>query len=246
MKREVRLITIPNIPLVRQGDDLGVIILKACIDNNLTIEKNDILVIAQKVVSKAEGAVVNLKDITPSIEAEELASKTGRDPRLCQVYLNESLEIMEVKGRMVITRHKLGFINSGACVDRSNVAAHSDGWVAILPKDPDESARKIRNTIFHALGVKVAVIINDSLGRSDRDGSVGMAIGLAGISHLEFRDQVDLFGNESKSRIALVDELAAAGSILMGQANEGCPIVIVKEVEFTVDESASIRSILNA
>lgn len=245
MNQRIELIAIPCIPLVHQDDNIGEIILRSCQNGNIAIHANDIMVIAQKIISKAEGAVINLNEIQPSTEAEELAEKTGRDPRLCQVYLNESTEILEVKGRMVITRHKLGFINSGACVDRSNVAAHDDGWAVILPKDPDESARRIRSTIFDALGVKVAVIINDSLGRNDRDGSVGMAIGLAGIRHLEFREQNDLFGNESKSRIALVDELAAAGSILMGQANEGYPIVIVKGVEFTIDESASIGNILN-
>ncbi|MEK9156375.1 MAG: coenzyme F420-0:L-glutamate ligase [Patescibacteria group bacterium] len=245
MKRqEVRLIAIPSIPLIREGDNLGAIIRECCDAQNIAIRQSDILVVAQKIVSKAEGAVINLKDVVPSEMALELAGQTGRDARLCQVYIDESAEILRVKGRMVITRHRLGFECSGSGVDRSNIAPHSDETVVLLPKDPDQSARIIRETIKIANGKSIAVIISDSFGRNDRDGSIGTAIGIAGIAPLELREQRDLFGNPANSRIALVDELAAAASIIMGQADESFPVVLIRGARFTTEENASIKKLL--
>lgn len=242
--REIRMMEIPGIPLITEGNILGEIIVGCCQTNCISICDGDILIVAQKVVSKAEGATVKLSEITPTDRAIELAEATGRDARLCQVYLDEATEVLEVKGRMVITRHKLGFINSSSMVDRSNVAPTSEETIVLLPRNPDESARNIRECIKSITGKTIAVIINDSLGRADRDGSVGMAIGIAGISHLELRSQEDLFGNASNSRIDLVDELAAAGSILMGQADEATPVVIIRGANFTPDEHSSIRNLL--
>lgn len=245
-KRAVTLTAIPEIPLIKEGDNLGEIIVCSCRRCGMAIQHADILVIAQKVVSKSEGATVNLGDIAPSINAIELATATGRDPRLCQVYLNESDEVLSVKGRMVITRHRLGFECSGAGVDRSNVSSHEHEVVVLLPSDPDQSAREIRKTVKDITGTDVAVIINDSFGRHDRDGSIGTAIGIAGIGCLETRRQTDLFGNVSNAKIALVDEVAAAASILMGQADESIPVVLVSGVEYTQRENTSLRDILIA
>lgn len=242
--KEVRLIPVGGIPLVNVGDDIAQLIYKACQENSIVIEEGDIIVIAQKIVSKAENSVVNLSTVKPTKRAVKIAEKTGRDPRLVQVYLNEASKVLFIKGRMVITKHKLGFKMSSSGVDKSNVAPLSDEVVVLLPRDPDGSARKIRESMKIITGENIAVIINDSCGRDDRDGSVGMAIGIAGISHLEFRSQKDLFGNESSSRIALIDELAAAASILMGQADEKIPVVIIRGVRYTVDEKASIKNIL--
>jgi len=235
---------IEGLPLIREGDNLGEMIVVACKHMRLDICDGDIIVVAQKVVSKSEGAVLDLKTVDVSPEAMELADKTGRDPRMCQVYLNESRRIVRVKGRMVITIHRLGFECSSAGVDRSNVAASDEEIVVLLPRAPDASAARIRQEIGECIGKRVAVIINDSFGRRDRDGSIGMAIGLAGISHLELRAQHDLFGNTSNSRIAMVDELAAAASILMGQADESTPVVLIRGVDFTEDEEASIQGLL--
>ena len=146
---------------------------------------------------------------------------------------------------MVITRHRLGFIMSSSGVDRSNVAAHSHETVVLLPKDPDFSASVVRKNIQALTTKTVSVIINDSGGRSDREGSVGIAIGISGVSAIEYRSQKDLFGNKANSQIALVDELAAAASILMGQANEGVPVVIIRGVNYTPSEDSKIAQILN-
>ena len=239
------LIAVSGLPFVMEGDDVGFLINQAVGAGGETFEDDDIVVVAQKIISRAEGTVVNLADVSPSTQATELAQQTGRDARLCQVYIDESSEILSVKGRMVITRHRLGFIGSGSGVDRSNIAPHDYGVVVLLPRDPDGSARRVRQSIMDTYEKRVAVVVNDSMGRADRDGSVGMAIGIAGISHLEHRSQTDLCGNPSHSRIALVDEVSAAASLLMGQADEGVPVVVVRGVKYTTDENATIRSILN-
>jgi len=241
--RSVCLIPVLGIPLVGPGDDIAELICGACVEHSISIEHSDVIVIAHKIVSKAESSIVELNKVIPSEKAKKLAAQTGRDPRLVQVYLDEASEVLFVKGRMVITRHKLGFKTSSSGVDKSNVALRSEGIVVLLPKDPDRSAKRIRAAIRNITGKKIAVIINDSFGRDERDGSVGMAIGIAGISHLELRQQRDLFGNDSNSRIALIDELSAAASILMGQADEAIPVVIVRGVSYTVDEKARIKRI---
>ena len=243
--RKVSLISVESLPLVKTGDDISKLIVKSCESEGITIEENDIIVVAQKIVSKAENAVLSLSDITPSKEAIELADKTGRDPRIVQVYLDEASEILFVKGSMIITKHKLGFKMSSSGVDTSNMTDWKGKKVVLIPKDPDKSCSTLREGIKKQTKKTVAVIMNDSLGRDERDGSIGMAIGIAGISHLELRKQKDLFGNRANSRIALIDELAASASMLMGQANESIPVVIIRGIPFTVDEQASIKNILN-
>lgn len=244
MHSTISLHAIPDIPLVKGGEDIAQLIYTTATASRLVIEANDVIVIAQKIVSKAEQEIVKLSDITPSDFALELAQKTGRDPRLCQVYINESEAILYTKGRMVITKHRLGFDCSGAGVDRSNIAPHEEEMVVLLPRDPDASARNIRDGIRNLIGKNVACIINDSFGRAGREGSIGTAIGIAGIAALEKRCQSDLFGNPSNSEIALIDEIAGAASLLMGQANEKYPVVIVKGVQYNIDDNASLKHIL--
>ena len=244
-KFQVGLYVVPNIPLIKGGDDVAQVIYQCAASDGYSFEDKDIIVVAQKVISKAENAVVKLSEIKKvSQEASELSQKTGRDARLCQVYLDESTEVSHVKGRMVITRHRLGFICSGSGVDRSNVAPHEDEIIVLLPRDPDKSAQQIRSRIRNITGKEIAVIVNDSFGRPDRDGSIGTAIGIAGIRHLEERQQQDLFNNPSNSSIALIDELAGAASTLMGQADEKCPVVIIRGIHYTIDNRASIKNIL--
>lgn len=234
-----------GIPLVKKGNDVATLILESAANNYITIEDNDIIVIAQKIISKAEGATVSLSDVTPSEEAEELAHQTGRDARLCQLYLDEASEVIAVKGRMVITRHKLGYVGSSSGIDKSNVAPHADEIIVLLPRNPDKSAQEIRNRIKKMIGKTVGIIINDSCGRDYRDGSVGMAIGVAGINALRIDEKTDLFGNPSVSRIAVVDEVAAAASLLMGQANEGVPAVLVRGVIYSASDQASIQEMIH-
>lgn len=241
----VNLFPLCTMSLIKAGDNIAEMIFSSCEKEGIEILDGDVIVIAQKIISKAENAIVDLKTIIPSKQASEIALETGRDARLVQVYLDEALELLYVKGRMVITRHRLGFIMSSSGVDRSNVAAHSKETVVLLPKDPDFSASVVRENIKELTTKTVSVIINDSGGRSDRAGSVGIAIGISGVSAIEHRSQQDLFGNMANSQIALVDELAAAASILMGQADEGVPVVIIRGVQYTSSEDSKISQILN-
>lgn len=241
----ITLHSLTKIPIVKEGDNIAVFIMNSAIQDNVVIEDGDLVVIAQKIVSKAEGATVKLSGVTVSLEAQKLADKTGRDARLCQLYLDEAAEVIAVKGRMVITRHKLGYVGSSSGIDRSNVAPHAEEIIVLLPKDPDASAARVQTAIKQFTGKTIGVIINDSCGRDYRDGSVGMAIGIAGINALRIDEKVDLFGNPSTSYIAIVDEVAAAASLLMGQANEGVPAVVVKGVTYTVSDHATIQDLIH-
>lgn len=239
----ILLYPVKGLPLIKHDDNLAEMIFGS-IDQTIGFIDGDVIVIAQKIVSKAEGAVIDLATIVPSKQAQKIARQVGRDPRLCQVYLDEAKEVVAIKGRMVITRHHLGFVSSSSGVDRSNIASYEAGKVSLLPKNPDQSARRIRDYIREKTGKRIAVIINDSCGRDYREGSVGMAIGIAGIAAIERRAEEDLFGNESRSQIALVDELAAAASILMGQAGKGIPAVLIRGVSFTAVEKTAIIELL--
>ena len=241
----ITLHSLTKIPLVNNGDNIAKFIVESATKDRVSIESGDLVVLAQKIVSKAEGATVKLSDVIASPEAMELAEKTGRDARLCQLYLDEASEVIAVKGRMVITKHKLGYVGSSSGIDRSNIAPHAEEIVVLLPKDPDASARNIREELKLLTGKIVGVIINDSCGRDYRGGSVGMAIGVAGVDALRIDEKVDLFGNPSISRIAVVDEVAAAASLLMGQANEGVPAVVVKGVTYTASEEATIQDFIH-
>lgn len=242
--KSVFLHGLPGIPLIKPGDDVGQLICDCAEEETFVFKRDDIIVVASKIVSKSENKIINLAEVEPSVEAVELAKKTGRDARLCEIYLKESIALLEVKGRMVITKHRLGFECSSAGVDRSNLAPYVESLVVLLPDDPDASARRIRSRIREITSVNIAVVISDSFGRHDRDGSVGIAVGIAGIRHIEERRQSDLFGNLTSNRIALVDETAAAASLIMGQADEKLPVVVVRGVNFSEDNQASIRNIL--
>ncbi|MCK4340029.1 MAG: coenzyme F420-0:L-glutamate ligase [Candidatus Cloacimonetes bacterium] len=242
--KQISIIGIPGIPLIQPRDSLGKIIFDATTKAKFQFNEGDIVVVVQKIVSKAENCMVLLDDIDPSPEAEHLSKLTGRDPRLCQVVIDESESIIETTGRMIIVRHRLGFEMSQAGVDNSNVHYPRGVKVATLPKNPDASARKIREELRSYIGIDLAVIISDSLGMGPREGSRGMAIGIAGIAAIEKRNQEDLYGNPSNPQIALVDEIASATSILNGQSSEGIPVVVVRGVEYTKDENASIRDLI--
>ena len=243
MKR-VEYMAIPDIPLIKKGDDIAQIIIDSYLNRVISIFDNDIIIIAQKIVSIAEGSIINLNNVKPSSRAIELAESTGRTPEECQVYLDESSDILEVSGRYIITRHKIGYVCTSAGVDKSNVSEKKDRLVTLLPKDPDKSAQEIKSKIFDTLGVNVAVIISDTMGRPYRRGSIGEAIGIAGIKALEEKESQDLFGNSSKPQIALVDQLASAATILLGESNEKTPIVIVRGVNYTSSENSKIQDLL--
>jgi len=236
---------LPGIPAIKSGDDLAAVILTAARDDGFIFQDGDVVVIASKVVSKAEDRTVNLATVTPGERALRLAERTGRDARLCQLYLDESRAVLNVKGRHVVTVDRRGFQGTGAGVDMSNIAPRSAGLAILLPEDPDASARRIRDSIRAGAGTTVAVIISDSFGSDLRDGAYGAAIGIAGIRHLEEPEgETDLYGNPSKPLMNRVDELASAASILMGQTDAAVPVVVGRGARYTVEEDARLAPLL--
>jgi coenzyme F420-0:L-glutamate ligase / coenzyme F420-1:gamma-L-glutamate ligase len=232
-----------NIPLIRRDDDLADIVLNSLSGNRIDLRNNDIIVLAQKIVSKAEGRMVNLANVIPTPHAKELAIKTEKDPRLVELMLQESNEVLRTRPNTIIVEHRLGFICANAGIDHSNVAGERDKrdeYVLLLPEDPDRSARQLRDRIREKTNTDVGVAIIDSHGRAWRNGTVGICIGLSGIPALiDERGWKDLFGY--KLRITIVgvaDELAAAASLVMGQAAEGTPIVHVRGFPYPLGEGS--------
>jgi coenzyme F420-0:L-glutamate ligase/coenzyme F420-1:gamma-L-glutamate ligase len=228
------LTAVPHIPHIQHGDKIAEIILAALTAAGLTLEEGDVLVIAQKIISKAEGRSVNLADVTPSERALEVAALTAKDPRVVELILQESDEISRLREGVLIVRHRLGFTSANAGIDRSNVSQSGDEErVLLLPLNPDSSAAAIRALIEAQTGVRVGVIVNDSHGRPFRQGTVGVAIGVAGIPALwDRRGEFDLYGYELQHTIVgVADEIAAAAGLLMGQASEGLPVILVRGLQ---------------
>lgn len=242
--KKIELFALPKIPLIQEGDDIGRIVLEATDASHLPLNDKDVIVIAHKIISKAERRMVLLAKVKPSQEAEELARRTGRSPQLCQVIIGESKRVLYINGSAIITEHLLGYINTSSGVDRSNSGSQAGDLAVLLPEDPDKSARKIRETIMTQTGKEIAVIIADSFGRPWRKGSVGMAIGFAGITPLKSQEQHDLAGRPIKPEVAIIDEISAAASMLMGQADEGFPVIIARGVDYRQDDSSRIQQLL--
>ncbi len=239
------LTPLPNIPLIRPGDDLADIILRSL--GEIRLQDGDILVLAQKIVSKAENRLVNLATVTPSTAALELAEKTGKDPRLAELVIRESREILRARPGTAIVEHRLGFVCANAGIDHSNVEpATADSmldpheWYLLLPENPDQSAAQIRQKLEQASGARLGVLIIDSHGRAWRMGTVGAAIGLSGLPGLmDERGWQDLFGYTLQiTVVGVADELAAAASLVMGQAAEGTPVVHVRGFPFPLREGS--------
>jgi coenzyme F420-0:L-glutamate ligase/coenzyme F420-1:gamma-L-glutamate ligase len=219
-------------------------ILSALKGAGLTLENGDILVLAQKIVSKAEGRLVELASVSPSPAALELAAQTDKDPRLAELVLRESNAILRTRPGSVIVEHRLGFICANAGIDQSNV--HGDeNWALLLPEDPDRSAAEIRAKLEAAAGKQLGVMIIDSHGRAWRIGTVGTAIGLSGVpGAVDLRGQSDLSGYTLKITVlGAADELAAAASLMMGQAAEGTPVVHVRGFPYPLREG-SLKELL--
>ncbi|MBM3126106.1 MAG: coenzyme F420-0:L-glutamate ligase [Chloroflexi bacterium] len=232
-----------GIPLIRQGDDLADILLDSLDQNHIRLENNDILVLAQKIVSKAEGRSIRLSEIVPSTRALDLAEIAEKDPRLMELILRESTEVLRLRKGAVIVEHRLGFVCANAGIDHSNVspsAADNSEEVLLLPLDPDRSARSIREDIQARSGKSVGVMIIDSHGRAWRNGTVGTCIGLSGVPPLiDERGWKDLFGNPLKITIVgVADELAAAASLMIGQAAEGIPAVQIRGFPYPLGEGS--------
>lgn len=231
-------------PDVRPGVDLSHVILELFRFNDVAPEDLDVLVVAQKVVSKAEGSVADLNEVTPSQEATALAAQARKDPRLVQVILNESRAVLRVRPGLIVAEHRLGFICANAGVDHSNVGL-GDNWVTVLPKDPDASADAIRKVVEEAFGIRIGVIINDTHGRPFREGAVGVAIGISGLDPLfSYIGQEDLYGYMLQSSVeGVADEIAATASLLQGQAAEGTPLVLIRGAKYEFGRGGAARAL---
>lgn len=238
----LELIPLAGFPLVEPGDDLAQLILQALAGNRLSLAAGDVLVLAQKIVSKSENRYARLADVTPTAAARELAARAGKDPRVVQLLLEESREVLRVRPGVIIVEHRNGYVHANAGIDQSNIHRDPDDpRVLLLPVDPDHSAAALRAALAAATGVAPQVIINDSMGRAWRNGTVGAAIGTAGLAPLYDRiGDRDLFGNVLEvTEPAVADELAAAASLVMGQAAEGCPVVLARGARLPVAECGS-------
>ncbi len=227
---ELKLIALPGIPLVRAGDDLARLALDALARCGERLQDGDVLVVAQKIVSKSEGRLVRLASVVPSESALALARETGKDPRLVELILSESTEVVRHAREVVVVAHKLGFVMANAGIDQSNVDHDGGDAALLLPRDPDASCAALRRALRERTGADVGVIVNDSHGRAWRNGTVGVALGVAGLpALLDLRGRPDLFERKLRiTEVGLADELAAAASLLMGQADEGRPVVLVR------------------
>ncbi len=216
-------------PWIRPGDLLDKIILDTLEHNSLSLRDGDILVLAQKIISKAEGCYVNLREVTVSQTARDVAKQCEKDPRLVELILRESERVVRCAPGILIVRHRLGFVHANAGIDRSNIEA-GDEQVLLLPEDPDASAKQLRESIGGASGTDIGIMIIDSFGRPWRIGTCGVCIGSAGVEVInDRRGHPDMYGRTLEvTEVAVADELAAAASLLMGGADESRPIVLAR------------------
>lgn len=238
----LELVPLQGLPLIKAGDDLADLIASALKLNNVTPRAGDVLVVAQKIVSKAEGRVVDLATIEPSARALALAGDIDKDPRLVEVILSQSVRVVRARRGVLIVEHRLGFVMANAGVDQSNVApADRSQRVLLLPENPDRSAETLRRGLAAATGIDMGVVINDSFGRPWRQGTAGVAIGVAGLPALiDLRGRPDLFGRKLEvSVVGFADEIAAAASLLMGQAGEALPAVMIRGLRWSAPESTA-------
>lgn len=238
----LELIALPGLPLVQPGDDLAGLIDAGMAAAGLSLAAGDVLVLAQKIVSKANGRIVDLRTIVPSPRAVELAAAVSKDPRMVELILSEAVEVVAHRPGVLVVEHNIGVVVANAGIDHSNVE-QADGSenVLLLPEDPDADCRTLRRSMADRHGVDIAVVINDSVGRAWRNGTVGLALGSAGLPALwDLRGDVDLFGRTLEvSQQALADELASAASLVQGQGDEGYPVVLIRGLEFPMDNQTA-------
>jgi len=239
-----QVIGVEGIPLIRDGDDLAELVVRASGKQGTPLENGDVLVLCHVAVSKAEGRTIDLTKITPSQIASNFSLLVGKDPRLVEVILRESRAIRRMAPGVLITETMQGFVCANAGVDKSNIPG--DDIVAPLPADPDASARRIRERLREVAGVNVAVIIADTHGRAHRDGEVNVAVGSSGLHVIrDRRGEKDLFGYVLKvKRTAIADELAAAAELVIGQADEGVPAAIIRGYRYPPSEESNARELV--
>ncbi len=237
------LTPLQHFPLVSPGDALSQLISMALADNSIQLQDGDILVLAQKIVSKAENRLVNLTEVQPSERALHYAEITGKNPCLIELILLESKQVLRTRKGLIIVEHKLGFISANAGIDHSNVSGpwgNAEDWVLLLPENPDKSAQQIRKALEKDGDCRIGVLIIDSHGRAWRLGTAGVTIGLSGMPGLvDLRGQPDLFDFRLRvTQVGAADELAAAASLMMGQASEGTPVIHVRGFPYPLREGS--------
>lgn len=237
----IELIGVPGIPEMAEGDDVAALIARALREARLEVSDGDVFVVAQKIVSKAEGRIVRLDSVEPSPRAQEWAAAYDKDARVVEVVLRESTRIVRMERGVLISETEHGFVCANAGVDTSNVA---EGTVTLLPKDPDASARKIRAALEQSFGVRLAVIVCDTFGRPWREGLVNVALGVSGIAPLiDYRGQKDSHGNALKvTVIAIADELASAAELVM-KKSAGVPVAIIRGVAYESRDASGLELI---
>jgi coenzyme F420-0:L-glutamate ligase/coenzyme F420-1:gamma-L-glutamate ligase len=230
MQPGISILPIANIPIVQAGDDLALLISNVLSATNLSLEDGDVVVVAQKIVSLSENRLVRLDDVDVSPAAASLAAETDKDPRVVELILRESSAVIRKKPGVIIARHRLGFVGANAGVDQSNIDQADGECALLLPEDPDRSAKELRDALMEATCKKLGIVISDSMNRPWRLGSIGTAIGSAGITVLDDRcGQPDLFGRELKATVTnQADAIAAAAVLVMGESTEQVPVVIVR------------------
>ena len=235
---QLNLIALKEFPLVKPGDELLKLIMASLGHQQVVLEQGDVLVVAQKIVSKAEDRYVELNQVEPSERAKSLAVEVDKDPRLVELILRESNSIVAHCPGVLIVEHKLGYVMANAGIDASNIEhdlLDEKSQVLLLPESPDEFASQLRDQIIRLLGVNVAVVVNDSVGRAWRNGTVGMALGVSGLPALhDRRGEKDLFGRTLEvTEVALADQVASAAALIQGEGDEGCPVVLIRGLEIS-------------
>jgi coenzyme F420-0:L-glutamate ligase/coenzyme F420-1:gamma-L-glutamate ligase len=231
-----------GLPEIERGASLASLLMQAIGRSGLALQSGDVLVVAQKIISKAEGRLVALRDVAPSARAIDIARTVDKDPRFVELALRESREVVRAKRNVLIMEHRLGFVMANAGIDRSNIVLpDGEACALLLPEDPDRSADRLRAALREGSGADVAVIINDSFGRAWRNGVAGVAIGVSGIPALvDIRGKPDRQGRPLEvTQVAAADELAAAASLVMGQANESGPAVLVRGFPYAAREGSA-------
>ena len=240
----IQIFGVEGLPIIREGDDLARLICEKAEEKKVHVQDGDIVVVTHVIVSRAEGNIVDLDTIEPSEFAKNLARQYGKDPKVVEVVLRESKSIVRMGNGNIITETKHGFVCANAGVDRSNVPG--DRNVVLMPANPDRSAQRIRQKIKKLTGRDVAVIVSDTNGRPLRDGQINVAIGVAGIEPIRSRiGEKDLFGYVLKvKRTAIADELASAAELVIGQADEGVPVAVIRGYVYPKSEKAKAKQLI--
>jgi coenzyme F420-0:L-glutamate ligase/coenzyme F420-1:gamma-L-glutamate ligase len=241
---KVEIIGLSNLPIIRSGNDIASMLLRAAEAQDTPLMDHDIIIISHIIISRAEGRTVNLQDVIPSKPAENFASFTGKDPRLVEVVLGETRAVRRMAPGVLLTETKQGFVCANSGVDKSNVPG--DEVIAMLPTDSDDSASRIRERIKKLSGMEVAIIICDTHGRAHREGEVNVTIGASGLDVIrDRRGEKDLFGYILKvKRTAIADELASAAELVIGQADEGIPVALIRGYEYASSKTSSAKDLI--